>query len=317
LSTPSPASKRFGLIIFLLSVLANCGVNRIKEGWQSYTLFFFETVCDVQIFCQAKQIKPTQEEISRIFGEIEDNFSPGHQDLSSPLVVELFQHARQVYLNTGGVFDITVGPLVELWGFSSKAYRVPRAEEVRAVLPLLGMDKIRLEANKIVLRPEMKLDWGGIAKGWAVDRAARALHEIGITRGFINAGGDLFCWGANPDNTDWRVGIQHPRQKGYLGVLSISNTGAATSGDYQRYFERNGVRYCHIFNPTSGNPARGRQSVTVIGPATMLCDALSTALFVSPEPEAILKRYSEYGAIIVNSCGEVVMMGKSLDFVSF
>jgi len=172
------------------------------------------------------------------------------------------------------------------------------------------MDKIRLEANKIVLQPGMKLDWGGIAKGWAVDRAVRALRDMGISRGFINAGGDLFCWGANLDNKDWRVGIQHPRQKGYLGILSISNLGAATSGDYQRCFEREGIRYHHIFDPTSGNPARRRQSVTVIGPATMLCDALSTALFVSPEPEAILKRYPEYGAIIVNSRGEVATMGK-------
>jgi len=308
LSTRSPARKRFSLFIFLLVAVVNC---RVKERWQSYTLFFFDTVCDIQIFCQATQVKPTQEEISRIFAEIEENFSPGHQDLSSPLVLELFQLSRQVYQNTGGFFDISVGPLVELWGFSSKAYRVPRAEEVRAVLPLVGMDKIRLEANEIVLQPGMKLDWSGIAKGWAVDRAARALRDMGITRGFINAGGDLFCWGANPDSGDWRIGIKHPRQKGFLGVLSLRETGVATSGDYQRYFERDGIRYHHIFDPTSGYPARERQSVTVIGPETMLCDALATALFVSPEPEAILKKYPDYGALLVNSRGEAAVIGKS------
>jgi thiamine biosynthesis lipoprotein len=216
-----------------------------------------------------------------------------------------------VHLNTGGVFDITVGPLVELWGFSSKAYRVPRAEEVRAVLPLVGMEKVRFEANNLVLQPGMKLDWGGIAKGWAVDKAARALREIGIVRGFINAGGDLFCWGANPDGRDWRIGIKHPRQRGYLGVLSIRDKGVATSGDYQRYFERDGIRYHHIFDPTSGYPARERQSVTVIGPEAMLCDALATALFVSPQPEAILKKYPEYGAIIVNNFGEVSLIGNT------
>lgn len=173
------------------------------------------------------------------------------------------------------------------------------------------MDKIRLEANEIVLQPGMKLDWGGIAKGWAVDRAARALRDMGIIRGFVNAGGDLFCWGANPDSGDWRIGIKHPRQKGFLGVLSVRDTGVATSGDYQRYFEKDGIRYHHIFNPTSGYPARERQSVTVIGPETMLCDALATALFVSPEPEAIIKKYSKYGAILVNSRGEAGIIGKS------
>jgi thiamine biosynthesis lipoprotein len=314
LSTRSLARKGFSLFIFLLAAAVTC---RVKERWQSYTLFFFDTVCDVEILCQAAQIRATQEEISRVFTTVEEHFSPGRQDLSSPLVLELFQESRQVYLNTGGYFDITVGPLVELWGFSSRAYHVPQPEEIKAVLPLVGMEKIRLGASGLVLQSGMKLDWGGIAIGWAVDRAVKALRDMGISRGFINVGGDLYCWGSNPDNKDWRVGIQHPRQKGYLGVLSVSNTGVATSGDYQKYFERNGIRYCHIFNPTTGYPAAERQSVTVIGPLTMLCDALSTALFISPEPEAILKRYPEYGAIFVNSRGEVATMGKSPGLRSF
>jgi thiamine biosynthesis lipoprotein len=283
---------------------------RVKERWQEYTLFFFDTLCEVQIYGRETQVSAARDETRRIFTVIEDDFSPGRQDLTSSLVIELFQHSRQVYLNTGACFDITVGPLVELWGFPSRAYHVPDAEEVRAVLLFVGTDKIRLEKNRIVLQPGMKLDWGGIAKGWAVDLAARALRDMGITRGYINAGGDLFCWGPNPDGRDWRIGIKHPRQKGFLGILSLRDGGVATSGDYQRYFEKDGIRYHHIFNPASGYPARERQSVTAIGPQAMLCDALATALFVSPQPEAILKKYPEYGAVLVSSRGEVITMGK-------
>ena len=163
----------------------------------------------------------------------------------------------------------------------------------------------------------MKLDWGGIAKGWAVDMAARSLRNAGITRGFINAGGDLYCWGSNPEGKEWRIGVKHPRQRGYIRVLSVKDTGVATSGDYQRYFEKDGVRYCHILNPTTGYPAHERTSVTVFGPEATLCDALSTALFVSPDPAAILKKYPDYGAIIADVHGEVALMGKTPSLVSF
>jgi thiamine biosynthesis lipoprotein len=162
----------------------------------------------------------------------------------------------------------------------------------------------------------MGLDWGGIAKGLAVDRAAQAIQALGIARGFINAGGNLFCWGKNPDGGPWKIGVKHPRRDGFLGVLSISDVGAATSGDYQRYFESEGVRYHHIFDPKTGYSARGKQSVTVIGPEAVICDALSTALFVSPDPERILKKYPDYGAIIVDAEGNVSIAGKKYTFTA-
>ena len=288
--------------------MVNC---RGGEKWQSYTLFFFDTVCDIQVFGPLSQVEAVPTEISRIFTEIEKEFSLGCGDFSSPPVLELFRTARRVYRDSDGYFDITVGPLSELWGFSTKTYRIPLPEEVKKALAFVGLEKIKEQRDRLSVQPGMKLDWGGIAKGWGVDLAARALREIGIARGFINCGGDLYCWGENPENKAWKIGIKHPRQQGYMGIISVSGLAVATSGDYQRYFESGGARYHHIFNPKTGYPAQGKQSVTIVGPETVYCDALSTALFASLQPELIIKRYPEYGAILVEADGNVVILGKA------
>jgi thiamine biosynthesis lipoprotein len=156
----------------------------------------------------------------------------------------------------------------------------------------------------------MELDWGGIAKGYGIDLAVRVLIDMGIRRGFVNAGGDLYCWGRNPDDRPWRIGVQHPRAAGFLGVIEMEDEGAATTGDYQRYFFESGVRWHHVFDPRTGYPARGKQSVTVVGPETAVCDALSTALFVSDEPETVLKSFPDYGAVLVDEKGAPRLIGK-------
>lgn len=176
------------------------------------------------------------------------------------------------------------------------------------------MTRIGLDAGGIRLPPEMEIDWGGIAKGYGIDLAAQALKNLGIVKGFINAGGDLYCWGANPENKAWQIGLKHPRKEGFLGVLSLAEKGAATTGDYQRFFIKEGVRYHHIFDPKSGYPSRGKQSVTVVGPETTLCDALATAIFISDHPDSILILFPEYGAIIIDANGRMSQAGKNYPF---
>lgn len=308
LSILSPARKGLFPVLFLIFLVAGC---RTRSGWHEYTILFFDTICDVQVFCPPSQVAETQEEMRRVFTAIEAHFSPDRSDLSSAAVLELYGTARRLHADSLGYFDISVGPLTRLWGFQTKSYRLPAPEEITAALLLVGQDAIREQSGSLVLAPGMRLDWGGLAKGWGVDLAASALRDLGIARGFINAGGDLFCWGRNPTGSAWRVGIKHPRRQGYLGVLSVSGVGVATSGDYQRYFEKDGVRYHHIFDPRTGYPARGKQSVTVIGPETALCDGLSTALFPNPTPEKILARYPDYSAIIVDDKGKLRVLGKS------
>jgi len=287
---------------------------RPRETWQTSTLFFFDTVCEINILSSPSEFEDCQKEITRIFAEIERCFSPGSEDLTSPLVQALFLKAKKVYLDSGGDFDITVGSLSRIWGFLTKAPRLPSPEEIKINLNYVGTDKLKEEKGGLKLPLHMELDWGGIAKGLAVDLASQALKKRGGSKGFINAGGDLYCWGTNPENVPWKIGIKHPRQQGFLGILHILNLGAATSGDYQRYFEREGIRYHHIFNPRTGYPAQGKQSVTVVGPEAAYCDALSTAIFVSLHPEVILKKYPDYGAIIVDKDGKIVLRGKRYSF---
>lgn len=308
---PQLARKLCLLLLVFLFLFSGC---RVGDKWHASTLLFFDTLCQINIFSSTSDSKIAQEEVFRIFTEIEKHFSPGKKDYSSPIVLDLFQRALEVYQESDGSFDITVAPLSQVWGFLDNQRRLPSPHEIKSALTYIGMEKVREENGSIILPPEMELDWGGIAKGFGIDLASKALIEMGISRGYINAGGDIYCWGNNPDNEAWNIGIIHPRKQGYFGVISISDLGAATTGDYQRYFVRNEIRYHHVFDPRTGYPARGKRSVTVIGPETVLCDALSTALFVSQQPEKILEKYPDYGAVIVDSEGNISVLGKTYPF---
>lgn len=300
------------VLIWLLGLFCSCGA---PEKWHTSTLLYFDTVCEVRLLCSEESFASGLASVKRVFEDIETHFSPGTTDLSSDLVLALYQKAKQVFLASDGCFDITVAPLMKVWGFRDNRYRVPSPADIRKALDRVGMENVRQEEGALRLSPGMGLDWGGIAKGFGVDLASRTLIDTGIAHGFLNAGGDLFCWGKNPDKNPWKVGIKHPREPGYIGIVALSGLGAATTGDYQRYFMRGGVRYHHVFDPRSGYPARGKQSVTVVGPEAVLCDALSTALFVSAQPADIIEKFPDYGAIILDENAEISRIGKSLDFV--
>lgn len=305
------AKKTFIFLFLSILFLFSCG---LREKWCTSTLFFFDTVCEVKIFSSSALAHSAQQEVHRIFSEIETVFSPNSTDCSSPVVLKLFRRSLQIYRDSNGCFDITVAPLSKAYGFFKKPDFVPTPQEIKSLLNFIGMHKIKVKNKEVLLPPGMKLDWGGIAKGLGVDLASQSLMAMGIQRGFINSGGDLYCWGRNPEDHSWQIGIKHPREQGFIGVLSLSNSGAATTGDYQRYFELNGVRYHHVLNPHTGYPAQNKQSVTVIGPETTICDALSTALFVSHQPEKILQKYKDYGVVIVNSAGKILVLGKPYPF---
>jgi thiamine biosynthesis lipoprotein len=298
-------------LILLLVLLCACAP---KESWNTTTVIYFDTVCEVKVFCPSSQFKSIQKAVRGVFENIEILFSPGSTDLSAPEVFTLYQKAYSVYQKSEGKFDISVGALSRVWGFHDHSFRIPKAQDLDRAKGTVGMNKIRIQAKRLVLPPGTLLDWGGIAKGYGIDRAASVLMEMGIERGFVNAGGDLYCWGSNPKGSLWKIGIKHPRRAGFSGVLSISGEAAATTGDYQRYFVEEGKRYHHVFDPQAGFPAEGKQSVTVIGPEAALCDALSTALFVSKHPQKILDLYPQYGAVLIDDEGKISFLGKSVSF---
>jgi len=308
-----PGCVKYGFLLGLLLCLTSPGCRR-RETWHTSTLLFFDTVCELKVSAPEPLFTSAQQGVSQTFSEIEALFSPG-ASLADPLVDQLFLQSYDVYLKSEGHFDISVAPLSWLWGFRSRSYKVPDEAEIQKTLRRVGLNRIKPSPEGLVVPAGMELDWGGIAKGFGIDRAVQRLREDHISHGFLNAGGDLFCWGKNPDGADWKIGIQHPRKGGFLGILTLSDMGAATTGDYQRFFIEDDRRYHHVFDPKTGYPAEGKQSVTVVGPKTLLCDALSTALFVSSDPERVLASYPDYGAVLVNNNGAVTTIGKVFPFI--
>lgn len=301
-------ARRF-LFLFMLGSLL-CTHCRVQEKWHTASFFFFDTLCEVTLYASYDRFLSAKEDIHQIFTDIDTYFSPESENYSSPTVLSLYRKASTLHQASNGDFDITVGPLSKLWGFFDGNHHIPESELIQNTLEIVGMEKVLDQKTFLDLPEGLSMDWGGIAKGYGIDLAAHRLKENGITKGFINAGGDLYCWGKNPSNSSWKIGIKHPRKEGFIGVLEIHDLGAATAGDYQRFFIREGIRYHHIFNPKTGYPAQGKQSVTVVGPEALLCDALSTALFVTSYPEELLQKYPEYGAVIVDSDGNLSILGK-------
>lgn len=183
---------------------------------------------------------------------------------------------------TGGAFDITVYPLVLEWGFFSKDYKVPDGETISELLGEVGSSRIEVDGNRVKIEAGQKIELGAVAKGYLTDRISEILESHEIKRANISLGGNILVVGRRPDNNLWRIGLQDPSNpETHFGVLEAENTAAVTSGDYQRYFEEDGVRYHHIIDPSSGYPAAsGIRSVMIVTDNGIEADAFSTAVFV-------------------------------------
>jgi thiamine biosynthesis lipoprotein len=194
-------------------------------------------------------------EVNRLAGK-------GKPVLLDEETVELLEYAFSCYRKSDTLFDITAGVLRRAWDFTSG--RQPADDEIEALLPLIGMDKLIWRSPYLSFAIHgMELDLGGICKEYAVDRVAAILIDSGIEHGLINFGGDLFALGPQPDDQPWQIGLQDPKDPGKSSVeVPLSHGALATSGDYERYIEINGTRYSHILNPHTGWPVIGLSSVT-------------------------------------------------------
>ena len=190
---------------------------------------------------------------------------------------------------TDGAMDISVYPLVREWGFTTGNYHVPPKEVIETLLEHVNYRALAMDSDIVTLPPEMAVDFGSIAKGFTGDRILQLLREGGVTSAILALGGNIQTLGTKPDGSLWRVAVQDPLGEGYAGVLSVADSAVITSGGYERYFEdEDGHIWWHIIDPKTGYPAEnGLVSVTVVGEEGARCDALSTALFVMGEDEAI------------------------------
>lgn len=208
-------------------------------------------------------------------------------------IIKMIQTSIKYSKLSNGAFDITMGPLINLWGIGTDNAKLPSDAEIKAKLPLIGYDKISIneKGSSVMLEKSgMAIDLGGIAKGFAADEVLKIYKKYNINNGLINLGSSsIYAIGKNEESKPWSIGIKHPRSdegQNFLGVIGISDEALSTSGDYERFFIKNGKRYHHILNPATGAPAdTGVMSDTIIvdGDSTdrnMLADLLTTAVFV-------------------------------------
>ena len=190
---------------------------------------------------------------------------------------------------TEGAFDITSGPLVNLWGFGPEHHppgRVPDDEQIAKAKAAVGLEYIEYQLNPPAVRktkPEVQVDLSGVAKGYAVDQIALLLREARIRSFLVDLGGDMRARGVNPQGQPWRIGVEAPLAgvRSIHRVVELADTALATSGDYRNYFERGGKRYSHIIDPRTGRPIQHRLvSVSILDPSCARADALATGLLV-------------------------------------
>lgn len=188
----------------------------------------------------------------------------------------LLEYAESLYQSSDGLFDITSGVLRRAWNFDLK--QVPSDEQLADALRLVGWSRVERDRQQVRL-PEagMEVDFGGFGKEYAADRAGAILSQQGLTHGYVSLAGDMRFVGPKPDGRPWMIGIQDPRQKGQLvATIPMERGGLATSGDYERFFEVDGRRYCHIIDPHTGQPAAHWRTISVVAPLAVVAGSCST-----------------------------------------
>ncbi len=305
------ASALFTCLALCATLLSGCGPRA-----QSSTIFAMDTVMELTAYGDRRCVDEAVELIHALEerlsvtapeSEIYALNKDGRGDVSGDTAA-LLSRALELCALTDGALDITVYPVLRAWGFTTGEYRVPEEDELAELSRLVDYTAVEIDECTVSLPRGVMLDLGAVAKGWAGDAVAALWREAGVKSGLLSLGGNIQTVGAKPDGSKWRIGIRDPFSEETLGAVEVSDMAVVTSGGYQRYFEEDGVTYCHIIDPQTGRPARsGLASVTVIGPEGVVCDGLSTAIFVlGLDAGARLWRASEgYELVLVTDGGEI------------
>ena len=289
--------KRFVALCLALSLLL-CGCGAAPE---EHTIFCMDTVMDFKIWgkdayeacmklgveLQGLEYRWSAHSEHSILAELNKGKELGFGPESS----EVFDRIEEIRQLTGGAFNPQMKSLCEAWGFYDEQHRIPTREESEAALA------------------DPKWDLGGALKGYAGQKCVELLEDLKIDRALLNLGGNVQTYGEKPDGTPWQVGIQNPDGGNYVGIVSVTGTMAVvTSGDYQRYFEKDGIRYHHILDTETGYPAdSGLRSVTVICEDGLTADCFSTALFVMGLEKAseFWRESNDFEAVFITEDGSI------------
>ena len=295
--------------------LTACGAEKPQEislfAMDTYmTLAAYGDSADEALTAASREINRLEATLSRTIDTSDvSRLNAGEAVVVQPETRALLERAMTLSNETGGTFDMTVAPLVALWGITSDAPRVPSQEEIDALLPLVGSEHVHMD-DAVTLDTGCAVDLGGIAKGYASQQVADILRAHGVTSAVVSLGGNVYVCGSKPDGTPWNVGIQDPAGSGYAAMVSLTDRFAVTSGGYQRYFEaEDGTVYRHILDPRTGRPADSDLlSVTIISDDGTAADAYSTALYVMGEQEAVSfwRAHGGFELILITADGRLL-----------
>ena len=325
-----------GLMVMMGLALAGCsaaGPDEMEKVTRS--IFAMDTYMEVTAYGDGAEAATdaAEEEIRRL----DQLLSTGDPDSEVTKINEhgggslsedtkyLLECSMKLYQETDGMFDIAIYPVMEEWGFTTKQYRIPSRKELRSALALTDMNEITYDQEEAAVSFQtegMKIDFGGIAKGYTSDRVINIFKENGVENGIINLGGNVKTLGRKPDGSLWKVAIQSPYEdEEILGILEVSDKAVITSGGYERYFEEDGVSYHHIIDPETGYPAEsGLKSVTIVSSNGTMADGLSTSLYIMGREKAEIywkNSEDEFEVIMLTDDGELyVTEGISDHFTS-
>ena len=300
-----------------LLFLTGCSAESSPEPVQG-TFFAMDTMMDFTIYGESGLIDQSESLIASLESlvSVTDTGSELYainQTGSGTLTGKassLMEQALEICRRTDGALDLSIYPIVRAWGFTTGSYQVPDEAEIQALLPLVDYRKIQYDAatGTVTLPEGMEIDLGSVAKGYAGQLAAQMLREHGVQSALLNLGGNVQTVGTKPDGSPWQIGIKDPQGEDAMMVLSVEDQAVVTSGGYERYFEQDGQTYWHIMDPSTGHPAdSGLISVTIVGDEGVVCDGLSTALFVMGLEKAadLWAQSGDFEAVFVTASGEV------------
>lgn len=340
LSKRLDVSHRAGLIVpfVLLSALLylNSCSDRNSDSTIKVGRILMGTLIEVTVVGSTSQLQEVAnaalDEIKRIedltsfykeseLNEINKN--AGIQPVKvDPELLALIQRSLEISNLTDGAFDPTIGVLSRLWNFSgTEGPRLPDQEEINAALKKVGWKKVEVfqEKNEIFLPDKgMALDLGGIAKGYALNRAGQVIKSRRLKSALINAGGDIAAFGGKGSGVPWKIGIQDPRNPDAIAaVVQVVSGNVFTSGDYERFFDKDGIRYHHILDPASGYPASGVESVTIVAPDGTGAEGLSAAVFaLGPEKGMrLIEQQANISCLIVDLEGRYILSSNASSLI--
>ncbi len=313
--------KCYFLLLPVFLFLGGCQENPPVTG----IAFLMDTVVEYKLYGPPQSGKAVEEALKAFESQCSRyisgsdvyllNQAAGEKTVTlSPEIYDLLELSRSYGKESNGVFDVTIAPAADLWNITGDSPRIPSAEEIREALLLVGYNGILLEKNGncMLAQKGQKVDLGGIGKGYACNIARKTALDNGVTHGYVSIGGNVMVIGKKSRREDFKFGIRDPRGGGndYVAVMTLPDEIMATSGDYERYFEKDGTRYHHILDPATGAPAQtDLMSVSVVASDGAYADYMSTYLFIQGKQFA-LEHLNAF------SCGLVVIDKEKNIYVS-